>query len=313
MKFDFQSVVSGCLLIFFSLFLPISNAGAAPKTIIWSKTPFPPGYIMEGEEVGRGYGDLLNNFMKKYLPQYRHKTNAYPNWERLIKEMVDGPLICNSVFFYRPPEQRKEIKEQFVLSAPSAVFFLHDVIVLKSEAHRFGEEVSFSTLLRNQKLTFGYSRPYGTTYNKMLGEYLGMTTDFEVDTVGRLTALQKRKNIHARVSSNNMIGGMLKMLTKKRVDWILEYDFMIKFEARRLGIIDLVTAIPVKETRNEVPKLAYVCSDTPEGRKAIAAINRVLKERRSTEEYKRTLEYIVPENRKQEYWSHYEKILTQYE
>ncbi len=299
------------LIITFLLLLSGTSVFSA-ETMVWGTTPFPPGYITEGPDKGQGYADLLDRFMREKLPQYEHKVAVYPNWERQLKEMSEGPLVCTSILWYRPPGERSSLKGSYLLSAPDGVFFQHDVVVRKSRRHLFGEEVSFEKLLRNQTLIFGYNRPYGITYNRFLSDYLGIDPGVELSAmqpVDRIKFLRKAQNIHVRTGTN-MIGGMLKMLLTGRVDYILEYDFMIRHEQKMIGFKDELVSIPVTEVKNSVSRIAYACSDTRQGKRAIEAINGILRQYRDTAEFKKTLDYLVPAGRESLYWKEYEKILS---
>lgn len=285
------------------------------ETLVWGTTSFPPGYITEGPDKGTGYADLLEQFMREKLPQYEHKIVESPNWERQLRMMRQGPLVCTSILFYRPPEDRATLKGSYILSAPNSVFFLHDVVVHKDNRHVFGDEVSFAKLLQNQDLTFGYNRPYGVIYDKILADYIGIPNGIALDaldSVTRNTYLKSRNNIFVR-NGANMIDGMLEMLQRKRVDYILEYDVMSQYYQKQTGGANDLVAIPVTEVKNKVNLTAFACSDTPEGEKAIAAINAVLKKYRDTDEFKKTLSLLIPSGRDDLYWREYDKILNIYE
>jgi len=284
---------------------------AMAETLVWGSTPFPPGYITEGPEKGQGYADRLDRFMMEKLPQYDHKIVESPNWERQLRMMKNGPLVCTSILWYRPPDQRASLKGAYLLSAPDGVFFQHDLVVHKSKRHLFGDEVSFAELLRKPKLKFGYNRPYGITFNRLLADYVGLAPGVELDAMdplARSQALRKTENIFVR-SGADMIPGMLKMLLKDRVDYALEYEFMVKYQRSRMGFGNELVSIPVTEVKGKISRTAYACSDTPQGEKAIAAINQVLRKYRATDEFKNYLAYLVPEGREDIYWKEYEKIL----
>lgn len=293
------------------LFAPPGRA----ETLVWGTTSFPPGYITEGPDKGKGYADLLEQFMREKMPQYEHKIVESPNWERQLRMMRQGPLVCTSILFYRPPEDRAALKGSYILSAPNSVFFLHDVVVHKDNRHLFGDEVSFAKLLQNQDLTFGYNRPYGIVYDQILADYVGLSdgdTFSALDSVTRNSYLNSRKNIFVR-NGSNMIDGMLEMLRRKRVDYILEYEVMSRYYQHQAGHENDLVAIPVTEVKDQVNLTAFACSDTPEGEKAIAAINSVLKKFRDTDAFKKTLSLLIPSGREDLYWQEYENILSIYE
>ena len=249
--------------------------------------------------------------MRAKLPQYEHKIVVSPNWERQLRMMRQGPLVCTSIMFYRPVAERASLKGAYLLSAPHGVFMLHDVVVKRENRHLFGEVVSFKELLRDHSLIFGYNRPYGIIYNRLLADYLGIPKGVELDamdTLRRNKYLQSAPNISVR-SGSDMIDGMIKMLLRGRVDYILEYVFMLSYYKKRMGISDELVTIPVTETQHHVSKIAYACSDTPAGQRAIDAINGVLKAHRPIDEYKQALKLLVPKGREKLYWQAYEEML----
>ena len=293
------------------IFIAVPSLSHA-ETLAWGITSFPPGYITQGPDKGQGYADLLEKFMRGKLTQYDHDIIEYPNWERQLAAMQNGPLVCTSILWYRPPGARQSIKGAYRVSAPNGVFFLHDVVVHKDMRDQYGDEVSFKDLLSNPDLTFGYNRPYGPMFNRILADHLGIPPGVELDAMNamdRINHLRNAKNVQIR-SGSDPIGGLLKMLWRKRVDYVLEYEFMIRYERKKQGFGDELVSIPVIEGRDQINRIAFACSDTPEGEKAIAAINVVLKKYRHTDEFKRALEWLVPKDREDLYWREYDKILT---
>ena len=101
------------------------------------------------------------------------------------------------------------------------------------------------------------------------------------------------------------------MLLKERIDYILEYEFMVDFEAERLGIKDQFVSIPVEETLDDISLGAFGCSDTAEGKKVIEEINQVLINKRKSEEYRELLNFLLPKDPKrvERYWKEHQKIL----
>ena len=293
----------------------MTDSAVSAETLVWGKTSFPPGYITEGPQKGQGYADKLDSFMIEKLTQYGHKIVEFPSWERFLRTINQGPLVCTSILWYRPPGERAPIKGAYRISAPNGVFFLHDVVVHKDNRHLFGEEVSFRDLVANQKLTFGYNRPYGITFNRILSDHLGIAPGVEFDaisTTDRHKYLKSAKNVFARIGPD-MIGGLMKMLLQQKVDYVLEYEFMVRYQQDKIGFSDDLVSIPVSEVKNKMNWITYACSDTPEGEKVISAINQVLKTYRDTDEFKDALSYLVPVGREERYWSEFEKILDVFE
>jgi len=304
------------LLLFILLFQfnYLAHPEEARPTVYWAKTDIPPDFILRGPYAGTGYGDLLNNLMMTEIKMFNHETVIYPNWSRLKNEIrrSKDKVICTSTLFYRHPEMRKEYKGKQLFSAPNFVFFLHNLVIKKTNLHLFDKTVSLKQLLKNQNLKLGYSRATGPKSSKIIGDYLGVNKDIStMDVIDRLKALGSKQNIVVRLSSD-MVSGSLQMLLKERVDYILEYEFMVDFEAKRLGIEEQLVSLPIEETLNDVSISAYSCSDTPDGEKVIAEINRILIEKRDSKAYKILLQYLIPKDseRKERYWEEYQKILS---
>jgi len=287
-------------------------ADNAEREIIWARTNFPPGFILDGSAQGTGYGDRLNKYMVKHLPQFKHTSVIYPNWTRLLLEQQTNKqkVICSSAFFYRKPGDREDIKDKNLLSAPNFVFFLHDVIVKKSKRHLYPEEVSFRKLLNNKELKYGFSRIVGPIYNKVLGDYLGVKDLGELSVEARLKALHSKKNIIVRLSED-MVEGPLKMILYDRIDYTLEYEFMVNFVQDKIKSTGELVAIPVKEAKDGISVASYGCSPHLHGSEAINAINKVLIRDRNKTVYKENLSYLLPssDERKKTYWDRYNDLL----
>jgi len=299
--------------IFLLLFLiePVF-AQNVEREIIWARTNFPPGFILDGKEKNTGYGDLLNQYMMEKLPQFKHKSIIYPNWTRLLLEVQTNKtqVICTSAFFYRKPDKREDIKDKNLLSAPNFVFFLHDVIVSKSKRHLYPKEVSFRSLLNNPDLKYGFSRIVGPIYNQILGDYLGVKDLGKLSVNARLDALRSKNNIVLRLGED-MVEGPLKMVQYGRIDYTLEYEFMVNFVQDKIQGSDELVAIPVKEAEDGISIGAFGCSPYLYGGEVIEDINKVLIRDRDKTTYKKNLNYLLPSNeaRKKIYWERYDDLL----
>jgi len=288
------------------------SAQSSEPEIVWARTNFPPGFILDGSEKGSGYGDLLNKYMMEHLPQFKHTSVIYPNWARLILELQTNKtkVICSSAFFYRKPNDRKDIQDKNLLSAPNFVFFLHDVIVRKSKRHLYPKQVSFRELLNNQDLKYGFSRIVGPIYNQILGDYLGINDLGTLSVKARLEALGSKNNIVVRLGSD-MVEGPLNMVLYGRIDYTLEYEFMVNFVQDRMKSKEKLVAIPVKEAKDGISVGSFGCSPHLYGSEAIDAINEVLIRDRNKVKYKKNLSYLLPssDERKKIFWGRYEDLL----
>ena len=299
-------------LVILILLIESAFAQSSEREIIWARTNFPPGFILDGSAQGLGYGDLLNRYMIEHLPQFKHTSVIYPNWTRLLLELQTNKtkVICTSAFFYRKPNERGGTHDKNLLSAPNFVFFLHDVIVKKTKRHLYPKEVSFRELLNNQELKYGFSRIVGPIYNQILGDYIGVKNLGELSVKARINALRSKDNIILRLG-DDMVEGPLKMVLYDRIDYTLEYEFMVNFVQDKIKSKGELVAIPVKEAKDGISVASYGCSPHLHGSEAINAINKVLIRDRNKTVYKENLSYLLPSSKKRIkiYWERYNDLL----
>ena len=279
------------ICIFFPAFFLFSagsfHIGATaeePETITWLVLDLPPLFIIEGPDAGKGIADRLQKMISNGLKGRRFETRV-ANASRVAKDLSEENNVCFAGEFYGNPH--------FLTSIPTIALPPHNLIVLKENAHLFGngEMVSLRSLLDNRKLIFGTakSRRYGPELDEILRQYAGA------------------RNIYTR-SGRDTLEGLLGMLDKQRVHYLIEYPVAIRYAARKAGMWDRLKVIPIEENAEALPIIGAVrCSDTPEGRRLIAEINEVLRSIRPTPEYRRIMEdwVIVPENEKK-YWKIHE-------
>ena len=265
----------GCSL-FLALLLLLSSfqlpAGAEePETITWLVLDLPPLFITKGPDAGNGIADRIQKMIIKGL-KGRHCETRVANASRIAKELNQDSKVCFAGEFYGNPA--------FLTSIPTIVLPPHNLIVLKENAHLFGDgdRVSLRTLLQNEKLIFGTAenRLYGPELDAVLKEYAGA------------------KNIYAR-SGKDTLEGLLGMLDKKRVHYIIEYPVSIRYAAEKAGIWERLAIIPIEENAGALPVRGAVrCPDTPWGHRLIKEINEVLLKIRPTAEYRKIIkDWIV--------------------
>jgi uncharacterized protein (TIGR02285 family) len=274
-------------LAFFPLFAgPFHLAATAeePETITWMVLDLPPLFIIKGPDAGKGIADRVQKMISNGLKGRRFETRV-ANASRIAKELSEDGKVCFAGEFYGNPA--------FLTSIPTIALPPHSLIVLKENAHLFenGEKISLNSLLDNQELIFGTAknRLYGPELDEILRQYAGS------------------KNIYAR-SGKDTLGGLLGMLDKKRVHYLIEYPVSIRYAAKKAGMWDRLKVIPIQENADALSiRGAVRCSNTPWGRQLVGEINEVLRMIRPSPEYRRIMEdwIIVPGNEK-EYWKIHE-------
>ena len=259
-------------------------AAEEPEAITWLVLDLPPLFITKGPDAGKGIADRVQKMISQGLKGRRFKTRV-ANAARIAMELSEDRKVCFAGEFYGNPA--------FLNSIPTVALPSHNLIVLKENAHLFGngEKVSLKSLLENRSLIFGTAenRLYGPELDGVLRQYAGS------------------KNIYAR-SGKDTLEGLLGMLDKKRVHYLIEYPSSIRYAAKKAGMWDRLAVIPIQENAGALPIIGAVrCPDTPWGRRMIKEINAVLRKIRPTPAYRRIMEdWIITPGNEKEYWKVHE-------
>jgi uncharacterized protein (TIGR02285 family) len=269
---------------FFAGSFHLAVAAEEPETVTWLLLDLPPLFIIEGPDAGSGIADRVQKMIGNALKGRLFETRV-ANASRIAKELSEDRKVCFAGEFYGDPA--------FLTSLPTIALPPHNLIILKENAHLFGngEKVSLKSLLENRELIFGTAknRLYGPELDEILRQYAGS------------------ENIYAR-SGKDTLEGLLGMLDKKRVHYLIEYPVSIRYAAINAGIWDRLKVIPIQENA-EAPFIrgAVRCSDTSWGRQLIGEINEVLRMIRTTPEYRRIMEdWIVDSGNEKDYWKIHE-------
>jgi uncharacterized protein (TIGR02285 family) len=277
--------VALCFLFMVSLF----SGGAAaketgPDTITWLVLDLPPFFLTKGPDKGKGIADQIQQMVCERLKGYRSRTQR-ANASRIARELREDNHVCFAGEFYGNPD--------FLTSAPTIAIIPHAIVVRKDDIERFGggDKVSLKALLRKKDLILG------TAKDRLYGP--------ELDEV--LKAHSGEDQIYSR-SGEDILDGLLGMLLKKRIDYLIEYPMSIRYAAKKAGVADRIAVIPIQEN-SEAPLIrgAIRCPDTEWGREVIADINRVLWDLRPSPRYRDIVsEWAVPRGMEEAYWKAYQ-------
>lgn len=285
-----KKLIIGLLGLVSMLWALPGGAWAGPQkgeTVTWLILDLPPFFITEGPDKGRGLADQIQAMVQERLELdgYQFRNRA-ANAARIAKELTQGSRVCFAGEFYGNPD--------FLTSVPTVALLPHTVVARKADAQRFGDgkAVSLESLLKQKDLVLGTAR--GRLYGPKLDSVLKKHGDNE--------------NIYER-SGKDILQGLLGMLIKGRVDYIIEYPVSIRYAARKAGVLDQIVAIPIEENSDAPPiRGAIRCPDTPWGRQMIQDINRILVELRPLPDYRRVIKnWAAPPGREALYWDLYEE------
>lgn len=291
--------------------LPLGVFAQDRDLITWAKVDLPPSHIIEGPHAGTGPADLLINLMIDRLSQYTHQIKVFPNFTRLTAELAEGNHICSALYLYNPPGHKR--REQWLVSAPNAIFYDFHIIVRIEDRHLYGDVASFEEIIKNKDLTFGQMS--GTGYSPEVGEILskelGVKDILALSPEEQLKTYNKAPNIFTRTGSD-MVTGLLKMLVSGRLDYLFMAPSSAGFYSESLDELrGKIAMIPVKEG-SRVGVLSYACPSTDWGQQVISDINGVLKTARTTPEYRKLMQrYVTSKDLEDAYWKFYqEKVIS---
>ncbi len=272
------------------LFVISTNALADDKPLLtWYITNWPPAFILDGPRKGQGYAEQIIDILEHELSDYRHERTFLP-YSRLLKYIERGEEGCYPTNVY------EEEANYGVTSIPIAMVSGHNIYIHKDNKGKFPslQEASLTSLLNNPKLI------------------LGVRADLEFGPI--LTPILKSHESDAhlfRRSGQDLVDGLVKMLHRKRIDYFIEYNFVMKFAVNKIGanMSDFIE-IPMIENKKEFIRGTVECPDTPWGRGVITKINKILIDTRDTGKLRDLNKswFISPSN-KHHYWEKYQTLV----
>lgn len=254
-----------------------AQAQAQSPTLTWVVPPLAPAFITDREFL-MGYGAATQNWFASHMPDYTHQITYIP-LARLLADMkkAETGLRCSATLI--PTRERRE----YIAFAKTVLLHLPvSVIIRASDQHRFAPflnsdgHIELDKLLSDGKLTTALriGRSYGNTVDKHV--YLYRTTP-QVMQIADDTKL-------------------MHMLRLRRIDWTLYFPSEAEFYRRRQTPNLAIKAIPIARNTSLL-EATIGCADTPEGRKAIAQINRIIDENPTMPWTEFYAEWLGPEDR----------------
>jgi uncharacterized protein (TIGR02285 family) len=281
-----KGIRTACCLLLLVFLFPGASMGeqANEDTITWLVLDLPPFFVTKGPDKGKGVADRIQQMVSDRLKGYRSRSQV-ANTSRIARELREDKNVCFAGEFYGNPD--------FLTSAPTIALLPHNVIVRKKDVHLFGDgkKITLKELLQNKDLILGTAkdRLYGPELDHVLKPYA------------------EAKNIYRR-SGKDTLDGLLGMLLKGRIDYLIEYPVSIRYAAKRAGVENRIAMISIEENSGaSLIRGAIRCPDTEWGRRTIHEINKVLWELRPSPQYRNIVrDWAVPPGKADEYWKIYE-------
>lgn len=262
------------VVLAFSFVTPSAIAAQAPDkhSIVWYHPDFPPANFVDSLLEGLGYADQIQKYLTQRLPQYHHYSVS-ASYQRIFHNIRYDQGCTIGLY------KNKQRNEFLTYSMPMLLTFPNGVVVrAQDNAHfkRFINQdgyLNFSPLVHNKSLIFGVAD--GRSYSKVIDQFIQQN--------------RNETNMMIR-SGEDVFGALLKMLDRKRVDYILGFPEELAYHLS-LGVLqNEMKFYPIAElTKYEFSYIA--CSKNAWGDQVIQDINHILQKDRLSPEFLRFFEF----------------------
>lgn len=247
----------GCLVSLIACAWP--PTASAEDTLTWLLRDLPPLTIFEGPQKGLGALDQLMPMLQERLPEYHHQV-LHVNRARGMQMLRTPSLTCDPSLLWTP-ERAKYV----AFSAQAFVVVSNGVMIRRSQ------QAAMAPFIVEGHFDL---QAFLQTPNARLGAIAERSYGPVIDE--RLKSTDSHKL--ALHYGNDALGSLLQMQRLGRLEAVLGYWTEIRYQAMQQGIApgDLMF-LAIKGT--EPYQRIYVgCSNTAQGRQAIARINQALED-----------------------------------
>ena len=230
--------------------LLLSNPLLSKETVIWRVTDWPPFYILEGADKGKGIYDEIIAMISQHLPEYDHVTMRM-NTSRVRAQWRLGEKVCHPSVL---------VGETFnAQSVVNSILLPHRIIIHRDKEKLFSKgEVVIDQLLANTQLRGGVT----------LGRYTPLLNNV-------VEQHKERRHLYKHPNYQRLI----KMLLLKGLDYIIEYPPIITYTAQQMGLDNPTNSLGIQETKDSAYiSVAVGCTKNAWGRAMINKIDQALKQ-----------------------------------
>ena len=245
-------------------------------TVHWNTVSFPPSLITKGELKNQGYSDIVRNIIIKNMSSYQHNVEI-GNTKLAVTNLRRLEFSCFSGL------NRNEEREKFTyFSKPTILSLPNELIIKKSNQHKFRKyltsdnKIDLFQILKDDILRFGYvdSRAYHNYIDDLIQKF------------------KSNKNSFARKGAD-LTKGLVYMLSRDRLDYIIEYPTMIKYNKEELNIKEEFLQYPIKNA-SELIKVYVGCNKSMYGKNLIDNIDEIIINQK--EEFVKAYKKWLPKN-----------------
>ncbi len=261
--------------------------------IMWNEIDFAPHFILDGPYKGMGFGDKVLPILIESLPEYSHGRFT-ANTAQSLERAKRHENICLINFI-----QTAEREQYFYYSKPYIFILPNGVIVREEDKFKFDDylndqgEISLATLIKNHDLKFGISgkSAYGKGIDAIISENRGKP--HVVERLGK-----------------NLTEGLLQMLDRKRIDYMLTYPDMRSFLIKKLNIKSKLRYISIAEMPENYLLQAHVaCTKNNLGADIIKKIDEMIEETDLIDKTAEYYSYWLDENDKAIFYQLFNKVV----
>jgi polar amino acid transport system substrate-binding protein len=249
----------------------------APKEVVWNIFDFPPYYITQGPDKGKGIYDQFLHDLTRELPGFSHRIEpSTPNrTEALIKQ---GESVC-TVSRTQTPER----EAYSIFARPPYLYILPVRIVIVESARprvaalREDGRVSLKRLLETHTVRFGVveNRKFGHPVDSLIDHYS-----------------QEKDGPVVKWTTESLSADALKLMALGRFDGTLAYPSeFAKLQALQPQV--KFVSFPLAETHHLLPAKVS-CANTATGRALIAAADKLPLKRNSVRQLQLAYEALLP-------------------
>ncbi|RED52019.1 hypothetical protein [Aestuariispira insulae] len=296
MKTRLIPVLLSSLIAILSASASVRGEEAEKQKIVWLAAEWVPSWIKEGPEKGTGYSDRMEKLLKAALPGFQHQEK-FTSVPRVVRELFGEEETCFSAGFYEwiDPETG-EPHTDTIWSAPIYLFYWHGLVMLKETRDRLpgGEKIYLSDVIGDGSLRLGLDRGrvYGPALDPILLDY------------------QEADHVLMSGGNKDATANQYRLLSRGRIDYMVDYSFMMEYAARLLKTPDRFVFVPLADHETPHGLGAVACNNSEKGRRVIAAVNKALVDLRSSQEFRDiNSEWFMLEGREEEFWRLWEEEL----
>ncbi len=285
-KNSFSRALSATLAVLAYLF---PGTSAATEEIRWHIMDYPPLYIIDGPNKGKGAADILQKMLIDRLGnEYRH-SSILVNDARSRHESKNGINACFVGGVYQDPD--------YISSIPVAAIPPHLIVIKKGNLKRFGDQrsVALKTLLDNENLVLGVQK------DRSRGAILD----------GIIQQHKRRQNVKVRGLFTLPV--LLKMISRDRIDYTIDYAYWVQQAIAHNKLKGEYDFIQIEENEGTIMRGGVVCTKNDWGREIIRKIDNILVDIRPTQEYRNIFIQLgyFPKGFETQFWEIFEREVLQ--